>query len=104
MTFHVGQLVACVDDKWEYSPSKMEKCPNLPVRGMIYTVRALDAEGAIWLEEEGAVWLEEVVNPPAWFWDDTLFCEPSFYAWRFRPVRTTNIDVFREIVEPVLAE
>jgi hypothetical protein len=59
MTFHVGQLVACVDDKWEYSPSKMEKCPNLPVRGMIYTIRALDAEGDLWLEE--------IVNPPAWF-------------------------------------
>jgi hypothetical protein len=90
---HVGRLVVCVDDTWNYTPLHLSKCPNRPVRGMIYTVR----------DEEGIL-LEEITNPPAWFRDETWFGEPGFYSWRFRSVKRTSIDVFWKIVEPVPAE
>jgi hypothetical protein len=42
--FHIGQRVVCIDDRFPgengvFDPTFAERCPNLPVRDLIYTVR-----------------------------------------------------------------
>ena len=42
--FYIGQRVVCIDDKFlgengVFDPTFAERCPNLPVKGGIYTVR-----------------------------------------------------------------
>jgi hypothetical protein len=103
-SLRVGQIVVCVDDTWDYAPLHMSKCPNRPVRGLIYTVRAVmpEDEDEDEDEDEEGILLEDIMNPPAWF--RAWFGEPGFYSWRFRPVKRTSIDAFRKIVEPVPAE
>jgi hypothetical protein len=62
-SLRVGQIVVCIDDTWDYVPLHMTKCPNRPVRGLIYTVRAVMPED----EYEEGILLEEIMNAAAWF-------------------------------------
>ena len=91
--FHIGERIACVKDDG-YDPENLAYVPNKPVKGCVYTIRGFDTNGG----DELGIYLEEIVNPE----DDFCFGrqEPSFYAWRFRPVRTTSIDVFTAMLAP----
>jgi hypothetical protein len=108
MAFQVGQRVVCVDVRprrkylhpanaaaWAAPFAKPEK-------GGIYTVREVfDARPHGF--DHDALLLVEIVNPvldyvaPA----GPVRCEQFFLAFRFRPLRTTGIDVFTRMLEPV---
>lgn len=79
MTFHVGQKVVCIDD----GPTPFLDAVPL-VKGVVYTIAniGLHADSAIGLDEVDA-------GASQWF------------ANRFRPVKTTNIDVFLQMLNPV---
>jgi hypothetical protein len=70
---------------------------TFPKLGGVYTIRDIcDREGVIGLM------FEEIWHAPA------MFCvglvEPAFLAKRFRPVRRTNIDIFKKMLEPAPRE
>ena len=86
--FFIGQQVVCIDDN--FAPAR--RLFKLPVKGQIYTIRGfMDEDG-----DDLAVWLEEIVNNPAHFRDG--FGECSFYVWRFRPLKATDISIFTAIL------
>ena len=80
----------------------------MPCEGNVYTVRAvLDARPYGF--DCDALLLEEVVNPvmahtTAPVAGAVFEVEQFFLAWRFRPVRTTSIEVFEKLLEPVPQE
>jgi hypothetical protein len=93
MEFSVGQRVVCVDTK----PGKDTGAPVLLAylrEGSIYTVRSLEAFPG--QEDFPTLRLEEVICPTIktshgpW--------EIGFAPTRFRPVRPTSIEVFREML------
>lgn len=89
MTFHVGQMVVCVDDK---PAAPKWGGVSFPVRGRVYTIRA------VFRHTSGAdgVWLEELRNPFA----AKYGLEWGYKARRFRPVKTTSIDQFTALLNP----
>jgi hypothetical protein len=103
MDFRVGQRVVCVNtSRWPRWLWRFGFKLTLPKQGGVYTVRAIYAGRADGRNEDG-VWLVEIVNP-------TLLLkapngrlsttELAFRMSRFRPLRTTNIDVFTAMLEP----
>jgi len=104
VSFNVGQKVVCVDSRPRIDGSGRRSGhgdEKLPVRGAVYTVRAIVAGKPYGYEHDGVL-LEEIVNPvrryraPSGPVDAELF----FAAWRFRPLRSTNIDVFTSMLRP----
>ena len=74
----------------------------IPSLGGVYTVRDV-FDGRAYGYDEDALLLVEIVNPvrryvaPA----GPVACEQFWLANRFRPVRTTSIDIFTQMLEPV---
>ena len=97
MNFHVGQKVICVNDIFTITSHNI--VPNRPVKGCVYTIRGFDIYPPL---VGTAIWLEEIINPEVDFEEDGVegTQEPSFWAWRFRPIRTTSIDVFTAMLAP----
>jgi hypothetical protein len=98
--FHIGQRVVCLDDRFPgengvCDPTFAERCPNLPVKGHIYTVRGFVVPYAGYPGTPGML-LEEVINPPSRYLEGTF--EPSFFPSHFRPAteRRTDISVFTD--------
>lgn len=91
MTFRVGQKVVCVENQFE------DPYPGdiVPVRGEVYTIRAL--EPGCENPSETYVLLEEIVNPPNYFVQGG-YGELSWDAEAFRPVKTTSIAIFRAML------
>mgnify|MGYP001610460208 CR=1 FL=1 len=94
MNFHIGQKIVLINDKWSADADKY--VPNRPVKGGVYTIRGFD--GGQLDPDEFGVFLEEMVNPERDYLGGRQ--EGSFYAHRFRPVRTTSIDVFTAMLAP----
>jgi hypothetical protein len=93
----IDQLIVCVDD--QFRPNRKMFVPNLPVRGQIYSIRDV-----LWRDEEGAaLHLHEIVNEPRLFRvrGAMQVCEAAFYAWRFRPLKETDISIFTEMLQKV---
>lgn len=86
MSFHVGQRVVCVDDR------DLTEGVH-PVKGSIYTIRAL--RWSEWFERQHVL-LEEILKQSQLFADG--FHEGSFRADRFRPVKTTSIEIFHQML------
>lgn len=82
--FSVGQMVVCVDDDWPSEPGPRE-CD--PVKGHIYTIRYIDPRPTCCYLQ-----FEEIV--PA---EDTI----GYRHTCFRPVKTTSIQIFRDLVVPI---
>ena len=107
MTFHVGQKVVCVNISPR--PGVRGLHPQhgdevTPWKGHVYTVRAVfDARPHGY--DQDALLLEEIVNPvrryiaPA----GVVEVEQFFLVFRFRPVRTTSIEVFTRMLVPTPA-
>ena len=98
--FFMGQLVVCADDRFPgengvFDATFRERCPNLPVRGRIYTVRGFVVPYAGYPGIPGML-LEEIINPPCPYYEGTF--EPSFFPSHFRPVteHKTDISVFTD--------
>ena len=98
--FFVGQKVKCVNDRnWPTPRQFGAYTPLLPVRGRVYTVREVVPMMREGWDEDGLL-LEEIVNPIQTRPNGNTF-ELTFRMSRFRPVRTTSIDIFRAMLEPV---
>jgi hypothetical protein len=98
--FHIGQRVVCVDDRFPgengvFDPTFAKRCPNLPMKDRIYTVRGFVVPYAGYPGTPGML-LEEIVNPPCPYYEGTF--EPSFLPSHFRPVtdRKTDTSVFTD--------
>jgi hypothetical protein len=96
--FHIGQRVICVDDKFVgengvFDRTFTERCPHLPLKGRIYTVRAFSVPYAGYPGTPGML-LKEIINPPCPYVEGRF--EPSFFPSHFRPLaeRKTDISVF----------
>jgi hypothetical protein len=97
MEYHLGQLVACIDDNLKltwYCPDGL----TLPRKGQVYRIRTID-----FFRARGMVLpflrLHEIVNP--------LFpsilgpYEPVFEASAFLPLDPKRLDVFRLQLAPL---
>jgi hypothetical protein len=73
----------------------------LPKRGSVYTIREIVPCKEMGFDEDG-LRLVEIVNLGRRYVSPTgpVTHELAFRVSRFRPVRTTNIDVFRQMLEP----
>ena len=104
MGFRIGQRVVCVDTrKW---PRDYDFRPKLPKRGAVYTVRAIVPCIADGYDEDGLRFVE-IVNPRRllrWPSGRRQRMELCFRMSRFRPVRTTSIEVFQKLLEPLPQE
>ena len=92
--FDIGQQIVCVDDNFEYT--YWSSIIILPIKNMIYTIRGIIPPNKY--KKEATVVLEEIVNPII---VEAGNVEYSWYFWHFRPVKKTNIDIFREILHPI---
>lgn len=59
--------------------------PNLPTRGVVYTVRTVEMCA---YTNELAIRLVEIVNEPRWYLEG--WTEPRFFARAFRPIVGTE--------------
>ncbi len=96
--FRIGQRIICVDDRFVgenrvFDPTFTVRCPNLPLKGHVYTVRGFVVPYDGYSGTPGIL-LEEISNPPCPYFEGTF--EPSFFPSHFRPLteRTTDISVF----------
>ena len=101
--FHIGQRIICVDDRFVgenrvFDPTFTARCPNLPVKGRVYTVRGFVVPYA-WYPDMPGLLLEEIINPLCPYFEGTF--EPSFFPSHFRPLteRNTDISVFMAMLE-----
>ncbi len=102
MTFHVGQRVTCVN----VTPRRDGLRPThagtvFPKLGGVYTVRDIFDARPYGHDEPGLL-LVEVVNPLQQYMSrrGSVVCEQFWLGFRFRPLPTTNIDVFKKMLEP----
>jgi hypothetical protein len=100
--FRIRQRITCVDDIFVgenrvYDPTFTVRCPNLPLKGHVYTVRGFVVPYAGYSGTPGIL-LEEISNPPCPYFEGTF--EPSFFPSHFRPLtdRKTDISVFKEML------
>lgn len=95
MSFHVGQLVVCVDDAAHPEWPGIHRPCGLR-RGHVYTVR--DAN----LRRHGrdCIRLVEIFRPPLGS-DES---EPPFYEVRFRPIDDTKLAIFRKLLTDIPRE
>jgi hypothetical protein len=82
------------------SPRSPCGCPNLPLKGHVYTVRGFVVPYAGYSGTPGIL-LEEISNPPCPYFEGTF--EPSFFPSHFRPFtdRKTDISVFKEMLNDI---
>ena len=105
MSFHVGQRVICVDDRPRVGVRAGRGDEAMPKAGITYTIRTILHREPLGLDQDGVL-LEEIVNPVRWYTAPAgpIRAELHFRVDRFRPVRTTNIDVFTRMLEPAPRE
>ncbi len=94
MSFHVGQQVVCVNDQFSPRPSWRRTVRSFPKLHAIYTIREICEGGGL-----VGFTFYEIVNPRAHF--ACGYSEPAFNSKNFRPVRKTDIDVFKRLLAPV---
>lgn len=82
--FRIGQKVVCVEDKGQRGR------PPFAVKGNIYTISDMVTLPDYCI---GAVRLEELAH---------AMTEPHewLFAWRFRPVKETDISIFTAMLAP----
>jgi hypothetical protein len=97
MDFHIGQHVICICDRWSNEPTWRAAVHTFPKLGGIYTIRDICPR----VDVVGLVF-EEIWHEPAWFCVGLV--EPAFNIKRFRPVRKSNIDLFKKMLEPAPPE
>jgi hypothetical protein len=100
--FHVGQKVVCIN----VAPGRDGLVPRyrgiaLPALGGVYTIRDIFDARRYGHDDLGLL-MEEIVNPIRRYISEhgPVTCEQFWLSYRFRPLRTTNIDVFLKMLEP----
>jgi hypothetical protein len=96
-----GQRVVCIADNW-CVPSKMKGRVNLPIRGIIYTIRDVEVGLPCKCAYAGIVALsfEECRNDVVSCCHCSLRAEVVFWSDYFRPVRDTSIEDLRSLLNP----
>lgn len=89
MNWYIGQKIVCVNDEWEAEEGVPVGLVQDPIRGNIYTIRDIDTHQ----EDDIGFRLEEIINPP---FEDF---ETTFNEKAFKPVRTTSISIFAQMLE-----
>jgi hypothetical protein len=93
MSFHIGQRVVCVSTNFSREPYWRRTVRMFPQLNGIYTIRSMRT-----VDDLVGLCFEEMINPCANFKEG--YVEAAFDSRRFRPVRTTNIDVFKALLVP----
>jgi hypothetical protein len=99
MGFYIGQQVVCVNDQfsqWEYWRRAIRTFPTL---NSIYTIRMIRRGEDYGVEPFFSFCFYELVNTPVLF--KRGYFEPSFVSEYFRPIKKTNIDVFKKLLAPL---
>lgn len=94
MNFRIGQKVVCINADRIPRPGAPPYWRTPPVLRQVYTVAGIGE--SLSFEGEHVLFLEEQKNPS--FLGSKPDC--GYLARRFRPVQTTNIDVFLKMLEP----
>ena len=94
MSFHIGQQVVCISDRFSPEPHWRSAVSAFPKLHMIYTIRDMR-------EVHGLVGLcfFEIVCRHARFAEG--YVEAAFNSKNFRPVKRTSIAVFETLLAPV---
>jgi len=97
---HIGQKVVCLDNRLRGGGVYARE--TLPKVGSVYTIRAIVPCKVYGYDEDGLL-LVEVVNSERQYLSPRgpITHELAFRITRFRPVRTTSIDAFRKMLEPL---
>ena len=96
--FHIGQVVVCIDAEGLPRPLLDRGVSACPVERGVYTIRGFRSAA-----DELGLLLEEIHNPPTtWLNGDTS--ELAFRYWRFRPAKTTSLEVFEAMLAPQRAD
>jgi hypothetical protein len=88
--FEIGDRVVCIDDNWEHNYFKAK---NLPIKGMIYTIRGFCTNYSIL-----GIFFEELYNPIVYIGRND---EASFDSDSFKKVKNTDISQFQALLKPV---
>jgi hypothetical protein len=91
-TFQVGQKVVCIDDTPRTRRGWVSG--TKPTLREIYTITRVAPMHTD--PNRIALWFEEITN----WWPHPSNIDAGYNANRFRPVKTTNIDVFLKLLEP----
>jgi|RhiMethySRZTD1v2_1073278.scaffolds.fasta_scaffold2193823_2 hypothetical protein len=97
MSFHIGQQVVCVNDRFSRDMRWRRTVRNFPILKGIYTIREIHVAGPL-----TGFCFHEIANPCTWF--AAGFGEPAFNSRNFRPVKTTSIAVFKKLLVPTNAK
>ena len=93
MSFHVGQQVVCVSDRFSSDMRWRRTVRTFPILKAVYTIREIHVEGPL-----TGFCFHEIVNPCTWF--AAGYGEPAFNSRNFRPVKRTSIAVFERLLAP----
>lgn len=91
MSFHVGQLVECIDDSMPPGSTRRESA-QYPIVGHVYTVRDVVPDGLITLLR-----LAEIDNSHL----KSAIGEPGFGSDHFRPLTEQRLAIFRRLLAPI---
>jgi hypothetical protein len=99
MSFHVGQQVVCVSNRFSTDEGWRRAVREFPRLNSIYTIREIREGTGSQLGLIGFC-LYEIVNPLSSYRHDgeTIWWEPAFDSRHFRPVKPTNIEVFKKML------
>ena len=95
MSFHIGQQVVCVSDQFSANPGWRRAVLSFPQIKAIYTIREIVLGEDVGQPGLIGFCFYEITNPPA-----LELGEPAFNSKNFRPVRSTNIEVFERLLVP----
>jgi hypothetical protein len=94
MSFHIGQQVVCISDRFSPEPRWRQAVRALPKLHMIYTIRDMREVHSLL-----GLCFFEIVNRRARFAEG--YVEAAFNSKKFRPVKRTSIEVFEKLLAPV---
>jgi|SRR5215472_5453238 len=101
MSFHIGQQVVCVGNRFSSNPYWWSKIREFPRLGTIYTISEIREGFGV---QQGLIGFcfYEIANPLAYFHrgEERVLLEPAFNSKHFRPVKPTTIDVFIKLLKP----
>jgi len=101
MSFQIGQQVICISNRFSANPYWRRAVCTFPQLNSIYSIREIH-EG--WGSQIGLIGFcfDGIINPTAYFsrGQEEVLLEPAFNSKHFRPVKPTNIDVFKSLLIP----
>lgn len=95
---NIGDQVICIMDDWFIGPEKALLKPTLPIKGCVYTIRDIFRGYPNPYNEYIGLVFEEFINPL--MWDLSIYREINFNSFCFRPVKKTNIEQFKGLLNP----